>query len=153
MASLTSIREAMAASLSGLDNVQVSAYMLASPTPPTIHLYPGGPAGDFEYDQTMRRGLDLVPFTVQAFVALGNGDLASQRNLDAFLATSGTQSVKAALQAPDSTDENGNDTVTLGGLIEGLHVVRCLPYQQFVFEGRGPLLGAEWHVNVYAPGV
>jgi hypothetical protein len=54
MATLTEIREALAVNLDVLTDVQVSAYMLASPTPPSAHLYPGGGAGEIEYDLAMR---------------------------------------------------------------------------------------------------
>jgi hypothetical protein len=141
MADLTTMRTGLAANLSTLTGIQVSPYMLANPTPPTIHLYPGGPAGDIEYDLAMARGLDQWTFTVQAFVALA-ADIGSQVKLDQFIAPSGAQSVKAALESDD----------TLGGTVASVQVVSCSGYRIYVAEGRGPMIGAEWHVEILATG-
>ena len=141
-ATLTQIREGLAANLAALDDVQVSPYMLANPTPPTVHLYPGGAAGDIEYDLAMRRGLDRWPFTVQAFVG-SPSDIGAQVRLDEFIAPSGARSVKTVLEADP----------TLGGIVGGLQVVSCGGYRLYVFEGRAPVLGAEWHVEVLSTGI
>lgn len=139
MASLTDIRTGLAANLRAIADLQVSAYMLSQPTAPSAHVFPGGAAGDIEYHQAMRDGVESWPMTVQVFVAL-SADIGSQVNLDAYIASSGARSVKAAIEA---------DT-TLGGAAQDLIVVSCSGYRQFVFEGRPPLLGAEWHVRIYA---
>jgi hypothetical protein len=137
MADITLIREAIAANLATVTGLQISAFMLGNPTTPSCHIFPGGPAGDLEYDLAMARGLDRLPFTVQVFVA-ANNDQGPQRNLDKFMATEGALSIRAALESDR----------TLGGLANDLRVVRCTGYRQYVFDGRPPLLGAEWHVDV-----
>ncbi len=148
MADLALIRQALAAQLAAVTGTQVSAYMLSAPTPPCIHVFPGGPAGDFEYHQALGGGVELWPFTIQAFVP-DTSDIGAQKNLDAYIQSTGAKSVKAGLE----TRAAGDDTVTLGGLIHDLIVVSCTPYQRFVFEGqRAPCIGAEWHVNVYVIG-
>jgi hypothetical protein len=141
MGALTDMREGLRANLATITDLQVSAYMLSSPTPPSAHVVPGGDAGDIDYDQAMGRGLDLWRFTVQAFVGLPT-DQGAQVLLDTFMEPSGPQSVKEALESD----------CTLGGAADDLHVVSCTGYKQFVFEGRPPLLGAGWHVHVYANG-
>jgi hypothetical protein len=141
MATLTEIREALAVNLDVLTDVQVSAYMLASPTPPSAHLYPGGGAGEIEYDLAMGRGLDRWPFTVQVFVGAA-ADVGAQKRLDVFLAPSGAQSVKAAIESDK----------TLGGLVQDVRVVSCDGYRAYTFDGRAAVLGAEWHVEVLATG-
>jgi hypothetical protein len=140
---LLDIRTGLAANLGTIDAMQVNdnGYINASPTPPSAEFFPGGPAGSIVYDRAMGRGLDVTPFTVRVYVSLVS-DVGAQVNLDEYIEPSGTRSVKAALES---------DT-TLGGAANDIHVVSCTGYQQFVFEGRPPLLGAEWHVDVYATG-
>ncbi len=143
MADLALIRQALADQLASVTGTQVSAYMLASPTPPAIHVFPGGPAGDFEYHAAMVDGTEIWPFTIQAFVP-GTSDIGAQKNLDSYIQSTGSQSVKAGLEGGDST---------LGGIVLDLIVERCIPYQVFVFEGqRAPCIGAEWHLQVYVQG-
>lgn len=137
MASLTSIREGLAANLGALEGIQVSPYMLANPSPPCVHVYPAS----VEYDLAMRRGLDKWTLTVQAFVGL-TADIGSQVKLDQFLASSGTQSVKTVLESDQ----------TLGGTVSDVNVVSCTGYRVYVREGGGPVLGAEWVVEVLATG-
>lgn len=134
MPDLTELREALAESLSVIPNIQVSAYVLANPTPPAIHVIPG----EVEYHLTMGSGGDeWWHFTVQAFVA-ATGDIAAQRRLDGMLASQGEYSVKAAIEADH----------TLGGACEDLIVDRRTGYQIFVPDGRGAVLGAEWMVRI-----
>jgi hypothetical protein len=131
------IRQAMAANLSTLHGIQVSGYMLANPTPPCVHLWPTS----VDYDLTFQRGYDTWFFTVQAFVALSS-DIGSQVMLDQFIAPSGPQSVKAVLEADD----------TLGGLVVNLSVTNFSNYDRYIREGGGPVLGANWSVEIIAPG-
>lgn len=139
MASLAAIREALAAALRTIDDLQVSAYMLANPTTPSAHVVPGGSAGDIEYHQAFGDGVESWPITVQVFVALSS-DIGSQINLDEYIASSGARSVKAAIEADP----------TLGGAVHDLIVLSCSGYRTFVFEGRPPLLGAEFHIRIQA---
>jgi len=134
---LTQIREGLAASLATLDGVQVSAYMLANPTPPAIHIYPAA----VEYDYTFRRGYDTWTLTVQAFVGYSS-DIGAQKKLDAFLAPSGTQSLKQAAEADR----------TLGGIVESVRVVAATGYHEYAREGGSTVLGAEWQTEIYASG-
>jgi hypothetical protein len=139
VADLGAIRQGLADAISGLDGIgQVKAYMLANPTPPAAQIVPG----QISYDEAMARGLDLHVFLIQLFVAEASGDIGSQQRLDAFLAGSGSASVKEAVEVD----------VTLGGVCETLRVVEVSGYRRFTFEGRPPLLGAEWTVQVYAQG-
>jgi len=133
MADMTAVREALAANLSVIPNVQVSAYMLANPSPPAIHLYPG----PTEFHQAMGGGAEFWSFTVQAFVALVS-DIGSQQRLDRMLASDGPDSVRAALESDP----------TLGGECDDLIVTERTGYQIFSPQGRGEILGAEWSVRV-----
>lgn len=138
---LTLLRSGLAANLSTLTDVQVSAYRLADPTPPSAHIYPGGDFGDIEYDLVMGRGLDKWPFTVQVFVGLAS-EIGAQKKLDTFMAPSGGQSVKKLLESDK----------TLGGAATDVRVVGCTGDRVFVMEGRSPVLGASWHLFVLAAG-
>jgi hypothetical protein len=92
MSSIGPLREALAVNLSAIPDVQVSAYILANPTPPTLQIVPGGVV----YDQAMGRGHDDVTFTVQAIVALTT-DVGGQKRLDRFVENLAPYSVKAAI--------------------------------------------------------
>jgi len=137
MADLALIRAGLAANLGVLGIQNTSAYMLANPTPPSVHVFPAG----VEYDLAMARGLDHWTLTVQLFVAL-SADIGSQVNLDRYLASSGALSVKAAIESDP----------TLGGSCADASVTSCSGYRQFVSEGRPPYLGVDWTVEVYATG-
>lgn len=137
MASLTTLREALASNLAGIPGLQQSAYLLANPTPPAAEVLPA----PIEYDKAMGRGHDLWRFTVRVFVGL-TSDIAAQKRLDKMIASSGTNSIKAALES----------NTTLGGAAEDLHVTRCSGYRLFKRGTGQPLLGAEWEVEVHAPG-
>lgn len=142
-ATLTQIREGIATNLSAIPDVQVSAYMLASPTPPAIHVFPGtAAAGEaITYDLAFHRGLDEYHLTIQAFVG-AVGDIGAQKLLDGFIAPTGTVSVKAAAESDR----------TLAGLVGSVHVTSCTGYRTYIAEGRPPVLGCEWAVEVLATG-
>jgi hypothetical protein len=137
MASIKDIRVALAAKLSASPDLQVSAYILASPTPPYAHVFPA----EVEYDRAMVRGLDELTFTVEVAVPL-TSDQASQQLLDEYLAGSGDRSVKQKLEVDR----------TLGGVVQNLRVTGSSGYMQVVREGAGPVLAAQWQVEVLATG-
>jgi hypothetical protein len=133
MATMAQIREGLAANLEAISGIQVSAYMLASPTPPALHVIPS----EIAYDRAGSRGLDLVQMTVQAFVALGS-DIGAQVALDELLAPSGARSVKAALEA----------SPTLGGAVQDVWVSAMSGYNVVTIPDRGQMLSADWTVQV-----
>jgi hypothetical protein len=146
MASLTDIREALAAALKEslpAGEVQVSAYILANPSPPTVQIFPG----ETDWHQALQDGLEKRELIVQALVGTPTEE-GAQRRLDGFLASTGEFSLKAAIEkvAP------GDQTVTLGGLVEDVEVVKTKGYQVYKTEGKPPQLGAEWIVDVYVIG-
>lgn len=143
------IREAIAARLGDIGGRQAVPYLLSSPTPPTVWVFPGG-AGDtaVEYDQTMGRGLDSWEFTVQAFVGL-QSDQGAQMRLDELLAPSGPRSVKQVLE----TKAAGEHTVTLGGVIRDLRVTSATGYRTANLpSAQAPVLECSWFLTVYAKG-
>jgi hypothetical protein len=137
-ATLTGLRQALAANLARLgDDIQVSAYMLASPTPPTIHLYPS----EVTYDLAARRGLDMWFFTVQAFVG-ATSDIGAQKRLDGYIDPKGSQSVKQAIESDSYLAGQAGDVTALS----------CSGYRIYTREGGPPVLGAEWRIQVLAAG-
>jgi hypothetical protein len=135
MAALADIRVALAARLALLSDVQTSAYMLANPTPPAMHVVPG----ETQYDAAFARGLDRWTLMIQGFVSL-TSDIAAQKKLDAWLAAEGTNSVKDIVEGDK----------TLGGVVADTRVTRHGGYQQLVRASGNDLLMAEWTVEVLA---
>ena len=136
MTLVTDIREGIAANLVAVKGLQVSAYMLSRPTPPSAHVIPA----EVSYDETMRRGMDDYILTVQVFVAYV-ADVAAQQRLDGFLASSGATSVKAAIESDR----------TLGGKVDDLRVTGASGYQVFTLD-TAQYLGVEFRIEVLATG-
>lgn len=134
MNGLTEIRPAIAAAFSSLDDVQVSGYLVAQPTMPTIQVLPGST----DYDQAFRRGLDRRMFTVQAFVAVSEGE-QSQKVLDELMAPTGARSVKTLLEADR----------TFGGTVSGSRVISDSGYAVQVHPSGVWVLLCEWTLEVW----
>ncbi len=142
MTDLADIRAGIAAAIThAITDVQCNGYVVANPVPPFFDVELATEA--VEYDQAMARGLDKWVLTVRGVVAV-NDSLSSQKNLDAWCASSGTSSVKAALESD----------LTLGGKVEALQVTKLSGYGP-VYVKLHPntvYLGAEWTVELYARG-
>lgn len=139
--SLAAIRAGLVTNLNvlktGYQDMQISPYVLSSPTLPVIWIKPT-PGGVTEYHQAMHNGQETWSLTVEAFVA-GGGDQTAQIVLDELLNSSGAHSVKAAIEAD----------LTLGGATDDLIVRRCTTYQEFQMVSTGAMaLGAAWIVEV-----
>lgn len=141
---LAEVRQALADRLSEIEELNAQPYMLAEPIAPAAHVFPT----PVDYDETFQRGSDDWTFTVQVFVSDGTGSQVAQIRLDEYIEPVGPRSVKAKLEEPDAPD----GSVTLGGLIDDLHVTRCEGYRLYQREGRAPVLGSEWIVKVSASG-
>lgn len=128
------VAEGLATNLRTIDGVQVSAWMLASPTPPAIHIVP--PAID--YHQAMANGFAELTFTVQAFVALAS-DIGSQKRLAQLRAPTGSGSIKAAIEADG----------TLGGIVKDSVVRSSAEPQILTLEGGRQLLVSDFEVTVW----
>lgn len=131
---ITQIREGLATNLATIPDTQISAYMLVSPLPPVIHILPAG----IDFDHSMHRGLDVLTFTVEAFVAMGL-DVGAQIRMDKMLSPSGPLSVKAAIEA----------NKTLGGLVDDTWVERVGGYRLVELpEMEQKALSVDWVVRV-----
>ena len=135
MIDIAACRAGLAANLLNVLGLQESPYLLSNPTPPCAEIE----VGPIDYDQTMQRGEDDLHFTVRVYVS-STTDVGSQKLLDTFLAATGAQSIKTALESDK----------TLGGAVDTLHVSRCSGYRAFERGGQPAMLGAEWEVLVIA---
>lgn len=127
----TAIREALAASLDDIDELQQTPYFLTNPTPPAAEVVPG----PIDYTSAFQSGRDEVVMIVRVFVGTVN-DVAAQKRLDGFL---NDDTIKAAIEADP----------TLAGASSDLMVKSCSGYRQYRRSAGEPLLGAEWRVTVY----
>jgi hypothetical protein len=123
---------------------QVSPYKLNNPTVPCAYLML---LDEVWPDGTHVRN-ETLTFTVNVLIAT-TSDVAAQETLDEFVGSTGDRSIKAALEQVDP----GEQTVTLGGLIADLEVIRCRPDRLFATprsnDPHATALGGEWTVLVY----
>lgn len=117
-------------------------YTPDSITPPVLYVR----VEPFDYDLTMRRGVDEFNFALILLVSRAD-DRASQELLDAYVSGSGPASVKAAVEA----ERAALGRVTLGGSCDDAHVKRVAAYQWFLFSDV-QYLGAQFTVRVIGPG-
>lgn len=136
MATMAQIREGLKTRLAAISgDYQVSAYVLAAPSPPCIYVA-GGP---IQYDLSMGRGVDDMTFTITALVQLTT-DVGAQKKLDTLAAASGAGSLKATVEGDR----------TLGGVVDTLHVSEAAEERVYEAAGKPPMLGREWTVRVLA---
>ena len=135
MATLAEMREGLAANLNAIPNIQVNAYALSDPTPPTIDII-GGP---ILYDEAMVRGVDETELRVRVLVPIGS-DVGAQKLMDSFCGPSGASSVKAQAE----TDR------TLGGKVATLRVTTATEEQRVVLATTGvECLQREFTVTIH----
>lgn len=130
MATVSGIRAGIAANLSSIGGLRVSATMLDAPRPPVAMVYPES----IEFDLNANRGADTFTFIV--FVLVGRADdRTAQNRLDGFV--SGASSVKTAIESDR----------TLGGAADTCRVTGMNNYSQ-VNVGETIYLGVEFQVEV-----
>jgi hypothetical protein len=140
VADVAAIRSALASRLSTLVGTggQSSGYMLDNPTPPTLHVVG---ISETEYDVTFGRGSDVLTMVVQGLAGT-TSDRASQEKLDEWLDTSGSTSVKAALETERPAP------VTLGGIVSSCRVVGTTGHRIYRMSSGTDLFGAEWTIEI-----
>lgn len=110
MASITTMRQAIATNLSSISGLRTAALIPEDPKPPIAVVT----FDNVNYDTSMGRGLDEYTFRVIVVVGRVNTRGAEQ-NLDAFMSGSGASSVKAAIERDRSLGGEANDLrVTTG---------------------------------------
>jgi hypothetical protein len=114
VADFAAIRAELASRLDALlgNDGQASAYWQTNPTPPTLQVV----GIEASYDSTFGRGGDLLTATIEG-LAGSTADRAAQEQIDAWLDTTGSTSVKEAIETERPA------AVTLGGLVDSCRVV------------------------------
>lgn len=114
MADIAAIRAELKARLETMlgNNGQASAYWQTNPTPPTLQVVAVGPV---DYDSTFGRGGDLLTATIEGLAGMA-ADQAAQEQIDDWCDTTGTTSVKAAIETERPA------AVTLGSLVSSCRV-------------------------------
>lgn len=136
---LTQIREGIAANLkASLTGCQVSAYVLANPTPPCLWVRLNPEEGVL-YSQAMQEGSQTWHMLIEGWVG-AVADIGAQKKLDAWIAPFGDQSVRAAIESD----------LTLGGVLgpSQMTVQECNAYEKYVLPDGSEVLGAKWSVMV-----
>lgn len=108
MASLTELREGVANALSAIPGLQASAAVLTNPSLPTAYVFPG----EINYHRTMTGHTDWN-LVVELQVATVS-DIGAQKKLDAYLDASGTESIRAAIEADPTLGGKAEDTIVMG---------------------------------------
>ena len=135
MANLSSIRSGIATNLENISSLTVFGFVPDSIEPPTAVV---GVVDTLEYDSTMARGADT--YNIPVFLYVSRIDAQdSQDTLDAFLASSGSSSVKAQVESD----------MTLGGQAQSVRVVEADNYGVYTINNID-YLGVEFMIEVIA---
>ena len=135
MASLSSIRSGIATNLGNISSLTVFGFVPDSIEPPTAVV---GVVDNIESDSTMARGADT--FSIPVFLYVSRVDAQdSQDTLDAFLASTGSSSVKAQVESD----------ITLGGEAQSVRVVEADNYGVYTINNID-YLGCEFTIEVIA---
>ena len=135
MANSSSIRSGIATNLENISSLTVFGFVPDSIEPPTAVV---GVVDTLEYDSTMARGADT--YNIPVFLYVSRIDAQdSQDTLDAFLASSGSSSVKAQVESD----------ITLGGQAQSVRVVEADNYGVYTINNID-YLGVEFMIEVIA---
>jgi len=134
MASVSSIRTGLATRLGTITGLRTSAFMPDNPNPPIAVVMPSS----VSYDDVFKRGMQTYVFNV--LVIVGRVDeRTAQSNLDAYVSSTGTSSIKRAIEGDK----------TLGGVVFDTRVTEMRNYGQLPV-GEVTYLTAEFTVLFYA---
>ena len=134
MASITSVRSGIATNLATISGLRTSAWIPDQINPPIAVVKPDS----ISYDTAFSRGLDTMQFSVLCIVGRVD-ERSAQATLDAYCATTGTASIKAAIESDP----------TLGSAIQDLRVTEMRNYTSLPV-GDVTYLAAEFVVQVFA---
>ena len=104
MTSMTDLRTGLANRLATITGLRSTATIPDNPAPPVAVVMPGR----VNYDTAFGRGSDEYEFTIMLIVGRV-ADRASQTTLDTYCASSGSTSVKAAIEGDRSLGGNALD--------------------------------------------
>jgi hypothetical protein len=105
MASVSDLREGIATNLRTISGLRAVATVPDNPTPPIAVIYPQS----IDFDESFQRGLQNYNFRV--VVIVGRADERSAQNrLDSFVASTGSTSVKLAIESDKTLGGKAFDT-------------------------------------------
>jgi hypothetical protein len=134
MADIAAIRSGIATNLGTISGLRTSSWIPDQINPPIAVVKPDRIA----FDTAFARGLDTLEFSVLCIVGRVD-ERTAQSRLDAYCATTGSASIKAAIES-DST---------LGSAVSDLRVTEMRNYTSLNV-GDVTYLAAEFAVTVYA---
>jgi hypothetical protein len=134
MASITDLRAGLATRLGTISGLRTTTETPDTISPPVAIVN----VANVNYDRTFQRGLDEYNFVVTVIVGRV-GERSAQRLLDSYVSTTGSSSVKLAIELDR----------TLGGKCDSLRVTDMRNYGSLVI-GEITYLAAEFNVVVFA---
>ena len=134
LANIANIRTGIATRLATISGLRVAATQPDNPNPPLAVVIPDGT----KYDDTFGRGMDTTTFRIILIVSRA-AEKQAQNSLDAYCATTGTTSIKAAVEGDK----------TLGGTVFDCRVTEMRNYGQ-ISVGDVTYLGCEFVILTYA---
>lgn len=134
MASITDLRAGLATQLGNVPGLRTTTETPDTISPPIAIVN----VSNVNYDRAFMRGLDEYNFVVTVIVGRV-GERSAQRLLDSYVSTTGTASVKLAIELDR----------TLGGVCDTLRVTDMRNYGSLVI-GEITYLAAEFNVVVFA---
>ena len=134
MATFSSIRSGIKTRLETISNLTVYDYVPDFIDPPTAII---APFNTLNFDSTMQRGSDTYEVPVILYVSKVDAE-TGQDSLDSYLAASGANSIKAAIEG---------DT-TLGGAAMSVRVVNATDYGEYEVTQGTSFLGVTFNVEV-----
>lgn len=137
MGSISDVRTGLKNRLATISGLNAYALVPMTPNMPAALVTPRS----INFDTSMTRGSDRLIFDVTLLVTDSITDLA-QSQLDPYLSGSGSQSVKAAIEAES----------TLGGAADWSRVTEVSAYGDIPYSGK-LYLGARFTVEVDVDGV
>lgn len=134
MASITQLRTKLAENIATISGLRTSAEMPDNPNPPIAIIRPAG----IQYDQSFARGLVRYQFVIVVIVGRV-AEKTAQRSLDAYCSSTGSASIKLAVESDKTLDGNCYD----------LRVTEMRNYTPIQLN-EGTYLAAEFAVDVFA---
>lgn len=131
---ITQIRDGLGTRLATITGLRVSADIPDNPNPPIAVIGPN----TVSYDTAFQGGLTTYTFVVTVIVARVS-ERQAQTRLDAYASTSGTQSIKEAIEGDRS----------LGGIVADVRVTEMTNVGA-VLLGEANYIAANFAVTVYA---
>lgn len=134
MALISDIRNGLATRLATISGLRTSATLPDNPNPPIALITPIS----VEFDDAFKRGVQTYSFTILLIVGRVD-ERTAQNNLDAYCASTGSSSIKLAVEGDK----------TLGGKVFDTRVTEMRNYGQLSV-GEVIYLSAEFTVICYA---